>query len=142
MAKTTVLIQERELRFWHAWMHREAGTLRKLLARDYVMVFGTDPIEVLDRPSFVAGVPRDFLCEGYRIGEGVVRRYGKMALYIASADLELTMGSQSWNGRFLITGLWRKFTFGGWKLAERSVSQLSDDQQLAQKIQRLQMWQR
>jgi len=142
MADIPGLIQERELRFLHSWMHRNTGELKKLAARDCVMLFGTDPIEVLDRPSFVAAADRDFRCLGYRMGEGVVRRYGKMAWFTGSADIELKLGVKDWKGRFLITGLWQKHRFGGWKLIERSLSPLEQDERLTAGIQRLQMWHR
>ncbi|MEO1731272.1 MAG: nuclear transport factor 2 family protein [Pseudomonadota bacterium] len=142
MAKIPALIQERELGFMHSWMHRDAGEIKKLAARDCVLLFGTDPIEVLDRPSFVAAVQNDFRCLGYRMGECVVRRYGKMAWFTGSADMELKLGVREWKGRFLITGLWQKQRFGGWKLLERTVSPLAQDERLPAGVQRLQMWQR
>ena len=140
MADIPFLIQEREQRFLESWMRRNSGDLKKLVSRDCVLLFGTTPLEVLDRPSFLVAVERDFRCLGFRVGEGAVRRYGKMAWYAGSAELELKLGTRDWKGRFMMTGLWKKFSWGGWKLIERTISPVSDDQALAGGIRRMQMW--
>ena len=75
------------------------------------------------------------------MGDGDARRYGKTAYYSAPAELEMKIGAREWKGRFLITGLWRKFRFGGWRLVERTISPLAEDERLPESIQRLQMWQ-
>lgn len=124
-----------------SWMHRDAATIRKLASRDCMMIFGTNPPELLDRPSFAAAIENDFRCLGFRMGESVVRRHGRMGWFTASADLELKFGVREWNGRFLVTGLWRKFRVGGWKLVERSLAPLEKDERLAESVRRLQMWQ-
>ncbi len=141
MADIPGLIQERELRFLHSWMHRDSGELKKMVARDCVLLFGTQPLKFLDRPSFIEATGRDFRCLGFRMGDGDARRYGKMAYYSAPAELEMKIGAREWKGRFLITGLWRKFRFGGWKLVERTISPLAEDERLPDSLQRLQMWQ-
>lgn len=140
MADIPFLIQEREQRFLEAWMRRNSADLKRLVSRDCVLLFGTTPLEVLDRPSFLVAVERDFRCLGFRVGEGAVRRYGKMAWYAGSAELELKLGAREWKGRFMMTGLWQKFSWGGWKLIERTISPVSDDQALAGGVRRLQMW--
>ena len=140
MADIPALIQEREERFLASWMRRDAADLKKLAARDCVMIFGTTPLEVLDRASFVAAVERDFRLLGFRCSEAAVRRYGKMAWYTGSAELELKLGVNEWKDRFLITGLWQKFSFGGWKLIERSLAPVSDNPRLSGSVQRLQLW--
>ena len=140
MADIADIIQERELRFMQGWLHRDTAVIRKLASRDCVMVFATTPAEVLDRPSFNAAMERDFFCLGYRMGESIVRRYGKSAWFTTTIDLELKMGARDWQGQFLMTGLWRKFTFGGWKLVERSIAELDDDERRSEKIRSYQLW--
>ena len=140
MADIPFLIQEREQRFLESWMRRNSGDLKKLVSRDCVLLFGTTPLEVLDRPSFLVAVERDFRCLGFRVGEGAVRRYGKMAWYAGSAELELKLGTRDWKGLGMMTGVWKIFSWGGWKLIERTISPVSDDQALAGGIRRMQMW--
>jgi len=124
-----------------SWMHSEAGDIRKLTARDFMMVIGSNPPELLDRPSFVEAIKSDFSCIGFRLGESVVRRHGRAAWFTSGAELELKVGSREWSGRFLITGLWRKHRIGGWKLVERTLCSLDADDRLAASIRRMQMWQ-
>ncbi|MEO0690614.1 MAG: nuclear transport factor 2 family protein [Pseudomonadota bacterium] len=142
MANIPAMIDERQRRFLYSWMHRNPGDLKKLASRDCMFVFATNPPEVLDRPSFTASVENDFRCLGYRVGESVVRRHGRAVWFTASADLELKLGAREWQGRFLMTGLWRKFRIGGWKLVEQSLAPLENDKRLADSVRRLQMWQR
>ncbi|MEM1197158.1 MAG: nuclear transport factor 2 family protein [Pseudomonadota bacterium] len=140
MASVAELIQAHELRFMQSWMHRDAGALRKLAARDCVIVFGTNPPELLDRASFVAAIEKDFRCLGFRMGESVVRRHGRAAWFTAPVELELKLGARDWQGRFLVTAMWRKFRIGGWKLVERSLATVDKDDRLTDSVRRLQMW--
>ena len=140
MAEIDAIIEAQELRMMQAWMHRDAGTIRQLAARDFMMIVGTNPPELLDRPSFVAAIEQGMRCSGFRLAESFVRRHGRTAWYTAGAELELKLGAKDWSGRFLITGLWRKHRFGGWKLAERSLSPTDKDDALAENVRRMQMW--
>ncbi|MEL6540116.1 MAG: DUF4440 domain-containing protein [Pseudomonadota bacterium] len=142
MSKIPAIIEEREERIMHGWMRRDASELKKLMARDCVIMFATDPPEILDRPSLVAAMERDFRCLGYRFGDNIMRRYDKLVWFSSPVDLELKIGVKEWKGRFLLTDLWRKYAFGGWKVAERSLAPLVQDQKLSDNVRRLQMWQK
>lgn len=140
MADISGMIEAQELRLMQAWMHRDAATIRKLAARDFMMIVGTNPPELLDRPSLVAAIERDFRCTGFKLGESVVRQHGRSAWYSAGAQLELELGRKDWSGRFLVTGLWYKFRIGGWKLVERSLSGVDAQEDLADSIRKIQLW--
>ncbi len=139
--KTPAIIEEREQRVMHAWMRRDAGEIKRLLARDCIVMFATDPPEILDRPSLITAMERDFRCLGYRLGDNIMRRYDKLVFLNTPVDLELKIGALEWKGRFLMTDMWRKFAFGGWKLTERTLAPLAEDERLAEAVRRLQMWQ-
>ena len=141
MAKIEANIKELQLRFMQSWMHRDVGAIRSLAARDCMIIFGTNPPELLDRPSFVAALEKDFRCLGFRMGESFVRRYGKTAWFTAPVELELKRGAREWKGRFLTTSMWRKFTIGGWKLVESSLAPVDRDDRLADSVRRVQLWQ-
>ncbi|QFT77718.1 DUF4440 domain-containing protein [Erythrobacter sp. THAF29] len=140
MADISGMIEAQELRLMQAWMHRDAGTIRQLAARDCMMILGTNPPELLDRPSFIAAMDKDLRCTGFRLGESVVRRHSRTAWYTAGAEIELKVGAKDWTGRFLLMGLWRKFRIGGWKLIERGLSPTSSEEGLADSIRKMQMW--
>lgn len=140
MAEIGVLIEAQQLRFMQGWMHRDAGAIRGLAARDFMMMVGSTPPELLDRPSFAAAIEDGFRCTGFRLGEAFVRRHGRCAWYVAGAKLELQLGRSEWNGEFMLTGLWRKARFGGWKLAEHTISPTAKGDDFTQTVRSLQLW--
>jgi len=54
-----------------SWMHSEAGDIRKLTARDFMMVIGSNPPELLDRPSFVEAIKSDLIRLNCLIGQAL-----------------------------------------------------------------------
>lgn len=142
MADTAAEIETLALGVMRAWIAGDAKAIKKLLHRDFVMMVGTLPPQLLDRPSFVAGVEREFGCTRFAFHEILVRQYGKAAWFVAGAELEFRVGASAWEGRFLVTDLWRCGTLGGWKLAERSLARLDDNARLADGVRALQLWNR
>ncbi len=140
MAATEAEIEALELRFMRAWVAGDAKELKKLLARDFMAMVGTMPPQLLDRPSFLAGAERGFSCTKFNYREVFVRRHGKTAWFVGGAELELGLGLKGWSGPFLVTALWRKGAFGGWKLAERSLARLDPTETLAASVAKLQLW--
>ena len=134
------MIEALSLRFMQSWMHRDASAIKSMAARDLMMMIGSNPPELLDRPSFVAAVERDFRCNRFRMGEAFIRRHGRTAWYVAGADLELQLGAHDWPGRFMITDMWQKQRFGGWKLVERSLAPTAADDRFADNVRKLQQW--
>lgn len=123
-----------------AWVAGDTKAMKKLLARDFMMLAGSTPPQLLDRPSFLAAMERGFACTRFTFREVMVRAHGKTAWLAAGAELELAIGPKLWTGGFLITDLWRKGAIGGWKLAERSLARLDKDETLSPAISRLQLW--
>lgn len=140
MADTEVEIEALSLSVMRAWVAGDAKALKKVLARDFMMMVGTLPPQLLDKPSFLAAQERGFQCNRFALREVFVRQHGKAAWFVAGAELELQLGGKAWNGAFLITDLWRCGTIGGWKLAERSLAPLDSDDSLAPAVACLQLW--
>lgn len=140
MANTDAEIEALALTMMRAWVGGDAKAMKKLLARDFMLMLGSTPPQLLDRPSFLAAMERSFACTRFAFREVIVRTHGKSAWFVAGAELELAFGSTPWSGGFLVTDLWRKGTIGGWKLAERSLARLDPDDSRAPAIARLQLW--
>lgn len=140
MASPEAEIEALELRLMRAWVAGDGKEMKKLLARDFMAMIGTLPPQLLDRPSFLAGFERGFACTRFAMREVFVRQHGKIAWFVAGAELELGLGAKVWSGPFLITGLWRKGAIGGWKLAERSLARLDQGENLAGALGKLQLW--
>jgi ketosteroid isomerase-like protein len=140
MAATSAEIEARALGLMRAWVAGDAKAVKKLVARDAMVMVGALPPQLLDRPSFLAALDRGFACTRFTFREVFVRAHGKAAWFVAGAELELAFGGKPWSGPFLVTDLWRKGAIGGWKLAERSLAPLGTDSDLAPRIAKLQLW--
>lgn len=140
MAVSQAEIEALALSAMRAWVAGDAKALKKLMARDFMMMVGSLPPQILDRPSFLAAIERGFACTRFTFREVIVRAHGKAAWLVAGAELELALGAKVWSGGFLITDLWRKGAIGGWKLAERSLARIDNDDSIAPAIGRLQLW--
>lgn len=140
MADPAAEIEALTLGMMRAWVAGDAKALKKLLARDFMMLVASTPPQLLDRPSFLAAAAHGFACTRFTMREVIVRGHGKTAWLSAGAELELSLGAKLWRGGFLLTDLWRKGAIGGWKLAERSLARMDRDETLAPSISRLQLW--
>lgn len=140
MATSSAEIEALALSLMRAWVAGDAKALKKLVARDAMVMVGSLPPQLLDRPSFLAAAERDFACTKFAFREVFARVHRKTAWFVAGAELELAFGSKVWSGPFLITDQWRKGTIGGWKLAERSLARLDPDDRIAPSVARLQLW--
>jgi ketosteroid isomerase-like protein len=140
MAVSQAEIEALALSAMRAWVAGDAKALKKLMARDFMMMVGSLPPQILDRPSFLAAIERGFACTRFTFREVIVRAHGKAAWLVAGAELELALGPKVWSGGFLITDLWRKGAIGGWKLAERSLARIDNDDSIASAVGRLQLW--
>ena len=142
MADIAVKIYTEAERLMLAWLHRDSSTLKKLIHRDCTLIFGTSPPEVLDRNSFIAALDGGLQCRGFKLNEPLIHRHGQVVWWSAVVELELKVGRAEWKGSFLMTDLWRKYTFGGWKLTERSLAPtaVDEDRFLASQLRQLQLW--
>ncbi len=140
MADDAVAIEALALGMMRAWLAGDVKAMKKHTARDFMMMVGTLPPQLLDRPSFLAAIERGFTCTRFAFREVFVRPHTKAAWLVAGAELELRVGTRSWAGPFLVSGMWRKGAIGGWKAAELSLARLDDGDGLAAGISKLQLW--
>ncbi len=140
MANVRGEIEALALQTMRAWVAGDAKAMKKLTHREYVMIVGTMPLQMPDRPSYLAAMERGFACTRFAFREVFANPYGKTASLVAGAELELALGSKVWSGPFLVSDLWRKGAIGGWKLAERSLVPLEQGEGFAAAISKLQLW--
>jgi hypothetical protein len=145
MAQVTAEIEALALGVMRAWVAGDAKAMKKATARDFMVMVGTLPPQLLDRPSFLAGLERGFACTKFAFREVFARQHGKAAWLVAGAELELRVGGKLWTGPFLVTGMWRRGTLGrSWNLAELSLAKRDarsdESDRLAESVRALQLW--
>lgn len=140
MADTPAEIEALALGVMRAWLAGDAKAMKKATARDFMMMVGTLPPQLLDRPSFLAALERGFACTKFAFREVFVRQHGKVAWMVAGAELELRLGGKPWTGPFLISAMWRKGAISGWNLTELSLAKLDEGDRLAPSVRSLQLW--
>jgi hypothetical protein len=140
MADTAAEIEALALSVMRAWVAGESKSMKRATARDFMMMVGTLPPQLLDRPSFLAAMERGFACTKFAFREVFVRQHGKSAWLVAGVELDLRLGGKPWGGPFLISGMWRKGAISGWNLAELSLAKLEEGDRLADNVRSLQLW--
>jgi hypothetical protein len=124
-----------------AWVAGDVKAMKKLTKRDFLMLVGSTPPQLLDRPSFLAAMERGFTCTRFAFREVIARQHRDAAWFVAGAELDLVLGKRAWSGAFLVSGLWRQGGWGRkWKLADLSLARLDPDKDRAADLARLQLW--
>jgi len=141
MADVQAEIEVLETRLMRAWMAGDAREMKTLVTADCIVMFGTTPPVLLDRPSLIAAGEGGLVCQRYRFGAITARRHNRSVWFTGDVELELRLDGQEWRGNFLISDLWTKSRISRrWKLAERSFAPLDGDERHAAAIRALQLW--
>ncbi len=124
-----------------AWVARDAKAMKKLTTRDFLMLVGSTPPQLLDRPSFLAALPQSFACTRFTFREVIARQHRDAAWFVAGAELDLALGGRAWTGSFLVSALFRKSAWSSkLLLADLSLARQDPDRDLAAAVSRLQLW--
>lgn len=140
MADVTPMIEALENRWMRAWVGGDAKELKALTAGDFILLMGSKPAMILDRPSWLDAAAERWSCSSYRFGDVQVRRLGPCALFASQLDLKARMDGHDWSGRMWVTDIWRKRRIGGWRMAERILSRTEDNADVPVAIKSLQLW--
>ena len=62
MADVTAEIEALALGAMRAWVAGDVKAMKKITARDFMLLVGSMPPQLLDRPSFLAAMERGFAC--------------------------------------------------------------------------------
>jgi len=140
MADTAPEFRARESDMMLAWMHRDASAVKSCMSSDCLIMIGSTPPVLLDRNSFVSAVGDRLICNAFQFHEVTARKHNKMVWFTGHVELDLQIGHEAWSSGFLLTDLWRKTTFGGWKVIERSLAPLDVHERMSAALRSLQMW--
>jgi len=141
MADLTPVIETMEHRWMRAWVGRDVKAMKAITAKDFILLTGSKPPAILDRPSWIEAAAERWDCSSYRFGDIYVREVGGIALFTAPVELKATMDGRDWSGHFWVSDLWRKGRVRrGWKLAQRIVTRVDDNAELPKAIRALQLW--
>jgi len=141
MAVNEAEIEALALTAMRAWVARDVSAMKKLTARDFMMLPGSTPPQLLDRPSFLGAMERGFACTRFSFREVIARRHSDAGWFVAGAELDLALGARKWNGSFLVTALWKQGSWSGkWKLTDLSLARLDPEDGIAAAISKLQLW--
>ena len=140
MADLTATIETMEHRWMRAWVNGDMRALKGITAKNFILLTGSKPPAILDRPSWLEAAAKRHLASSYRFAEIYVRGFGGVALFSATLELKATLDGRDRSGRLFVTDLWRKRRIGGWKLVQRVISKPDEDPELAKAIKSLQLW--
>jgi hypothetical protein len=134
-------IEALALNAMRAWVAGDAKAMKKLTTRDFMMLVGSTPPQLLDRPSFLAAMGQGFACRRFAFREVIARKHREAAWFVAGAELDLALGGRAWTGAFLVSALFRKSAWSSkLLLADLSLARQDPDTDLAAAVSRLQLW--
>jgi len=141
MADLTPVIETMEHRWMRAWVNRDPKALKAITTSDFILLTGSKPPAILDRPSWLEAIVKRWDCSSYRFVDVYVRSLGSVALFAARMEIKATMDGQDASGTLWVADLWRKGRVRrSWKLTQRIVSKSDDDPSIAKAIKSLQLW--
>ena len=141
MADLTPVIETMEHRWMRAWVNGDMRALKAVTASNFILLTGSKPPMILDRPSWLAAAANRYQCSSYRFGDIYARSVGGMAIFAAPMELKARMDGEDWSGAFWVTDLWRKGKVRrGWKMVQRVISRADDNPALPKAIRALQLW--
>jgi ketosteroid isomerase-like protein len=140
MADLVPVIETLEHRWMRAWVNRDAKAMKAITASDFILLTGSKPPAILDRPSWLDAAITRYLCSSYRFGDIDVRKHGNIAVFATQLELKASMDGNDGSGSLWVSDVWRKKRIGGWKLVQRVLSRTDDDPKLPAAIRSLQLW--
>jgi len=141
MADLIPVIETMENRWMRAWVNRDPKSLKAMTASNFILLTGSTPPALLDRPSWLEAIVKRWDCSSYRFVDVYVRSLGSVVLFAARLEIKATMDGKDASGTVWVADLWRKGRVRrSWKLVQRVISRPDDDPSLARAIKSLQLW--
>ncbi|MGX7952641.1 DUF4440 domain-containing protein [Tsuneonella sp. HG249] len=134
-------IEALEHRWMRAWMARDNADMKRLAARDLIVLFGADRSVILDRPSWLDAATTRLRCTGYRFGTVYVRRHGGVAMFAARVEIDVSLDGMPLMSAAFFADVWRRSRVSRrWHLIERVITSPRGESELPAAIQSLQHW--
>ena len=141
MADLTATIETLEHRWMRAWVSGDLKAMKAITAKNFILLTGTKPPAILDRPSWIEAAAKRYHCSSYRFGDVMVHDLGGAALFSAPMELKATMDGRDWSGTLFVADIWRKGRVRrGWKLVQRILSSVDERPEVPTAIRSLQLW--
>ena len=141
MADISATIETLEHRWMRAWVNRDLKSLKAITAKDFLLLTGSRPPAILDRPSFLEAAGKRYDCSAYSFGDVVVRELGTVALFAAPVELKATIDGKDVSDAMWVADVWRRGRMRrGWKLVQRTLARAETDPQLPAAIRSMQLW--
>lgn len=141
MADLSATIETLEHRWMRAWVNRDLKTLKAITARDFLLLTGSRPPAILDRPSFLEAAGKRYDCSAYSFGDVVVRNLGGVALFAAPVELKATIDGKDVSDVMWVADVWRRGRMRrGWKLVQRTIARAETNKELPAAIRSMQLW--
>jgi Domain of unknown function (DUF4440) len=141
MADLTATIETLEHRWMRSWVSGDLKSMKGITAKNFILLTGTKPPAILDRPSWIEAAAKRYHCSSYRFGDVMVRDLGGAALFSAPMELKATMDGRDWSGTLFVADIWRKGRVRrGWKLVQRILSSVDERPEVPKAIRSLQLW--
>lgn len=142
MADTDGRIEALEHRLMRAWAGQDRKTVRQLLARRFRLVVGAGNPVMLDRKSLADAAGDRWVLASYRFGAATyTREVDGVGLFAAELEMEGRIDGKELSGRWWLTDVWRKSTFGRkWQLLDRQLSRPDPAHEFPAAVRQLQLW--
>ena len=99
MADITPVIETMEHRWMRAWVNGDMRAMKAITAKNFILLTGSKPPAILDRPSWIEAAANRHLASSYRFADIYVRQFGSVALFSATLELKATLDGHDRSGR-------------------------------------------
>jgi hypothetical protein len=135
-------IEALETQLMRAWVNGERKALRDLLSRRFRMVVGASAPVLLDRKSLLEAAGDRWRLKRFRFGQSIyAREIDGIGIFAAEVELEGMIDGKDVGGRWWQADVWKRGGLGRkWRLVDRQLARLDDDQRFPQAVRALQLW--
>lgn len=141
MANFESTIEALEHQWMRAWIGRDRPGMKRLAARDFIFLLGSDQAAILDRASWLEAAGTRFVCDSYRFGTVYVRRHGAIAVFATAMTIEAQVDGAPLAGTVWVVDLWKRSRVRRrWTLLERTLSRPDTEATLPSAIRAMQLW--